>query len=418
MPAPDYIYNRSMPPIVLSLIYYTAPSPSNRNIVNHILDRISSATMGGNTFPNLTVPRMSPELYNRVLVECQSKLNTIFDRVVVPRDAPGKADYGDVDFLVQGHSKTDIWDELKTLLGSELEQRNGGSTSFAIPHPEIAGAHVQIDVELSPGDSTPNGAALFEWTRFMKGDSDMMQIVGISHRTYGLTCTDTGFYVRVEQIEPYDKEKAKLFLTRDPNEAMKFYGLDTVKYWAGFSDETELFVWVSNGRFFAPAVFERRVEKSNDRSRQAKRPMYRRFVEDYMPAHAEKNASTIWTRQEVLEEAIKYFSKQTEYDEKIAEHMSRQNELALWGQIRTVLPIASKSSQDFALKSLRRWVFFQNGQPSIATEANLDDPAIWTNLMAPGSLASLLIWVTDHWEEAKVLEKARANAAKSAALAG
>ncbi|EAT77161.2 hypothetical protein SNOG_15496 [Parastagonospora nodorum SN15] len=364
--------------------------------------------MGGNTFPNLAVPRMSPEIYNRVLVEYQSKLDTIFDRVVVPRDAPAKADYGDVDFLVQGHSKTDIWNELKTLLGSELEQHNGGSTSFAIPHPEIAGAHVQIDVELSPGDGTPDAAALFEWTRFIKGDSDMMQIIGISHRALGLTCTDTGFYVRVEQIEPYDKEKAKLFLTRDPNEAMKFYGLDTVKYWAGFRDETELFDWSSSVEL-KKATIDR--GKQRDRCTDASLRMY-------MPAHAEKNASTIWTRQEVLEEAIKYFSKQTKYNQKIAEHMSRQNELTLWGQIRTVLPIASKSSQDFALKSLRRWVFFQNGQPRIATEANLDDPAIWTNLMAPGSLASLLTWVTDHWEEAKVLEKARANAAKSAALAG
>jgi hypothetical protein len=361
---------------------------------------------------------MSPELYQRVLAECQSKLETVFDRVVVPRDAPAKADHGDVDFLVQGHSKTDIWDELKTLLGSELEQRSGGSTSFAISHPDIAGAHVQIDVELSPGDGTPDGAALFEWTRFMKGDSDMMQIVGISHRAYGLTCTDTGFYVRVEQIEPNDKEKAKVFLTRDPDEAMKFYGLDTVKYWAGFRDETEIFDWVSSGRFFAPTVFARRVEKSNDRSRQAKRPMYRRFVEEYMPAHTDKNASTIWTRQEVLEEAVNFFCKQTEYNEKIAEHTSRQNELTLWGQIRTTLPMTSKTSQDYALKSLRRWVVFQNGRPSIATEANLDDPAIWTSLMEPGSLASLLTWVTDHWEEAKVLEKARASAAKSAALAG
>jgi hypothetical protein len=35
--------------------------------------------------------------------------------------------------------------------------------------------------------------------------------------------------------------------------------------------------------------------------------------------------------------------------------------------------------------------------------------------MAPGSKESLLDWVKDHWEEAKVAEKARATAARAAA---
>lgn len=374
--------------------------------------------MGGKTFPDLNVPRMSPELYKQISTECQSKLETIFDRVVVPRDAPNKADYGDIDYLVDGHtlSEDDIWNRVKNVLKADVYKLNGHSSSFALPHPDISGGHVQVDVELSPGDGTPVGPELFEWIRFMKADADLMQIISILHRALGLTCNDKGLHVRIEEIEPYNKKKALLFLTRDPDKAMKFFGLDTSKYRAGFTNEIDLFDWVTNGRFFAFAIFECRSEKSSDRSRHAKRPMYARFVDEYMPANTDKNDSYIWTRQEVLEEALKTFDKRAEYDEMIADNHSRKGELALWSEIRTVLPIESKSSQDYALKGLRRWTIFQDGRPNIATEINLDGTAIWTKLMAPGTRACLLAWVLEHWEEAKALEKARANASRTAAL--
>jgi hypothetical protein len=218
--------------------------------------------MGGKAFSNAHVPRMSPAVYQQVSTECQAKLETVFPKVVLPREAPGKADYGDIDFLVEGPTSLEdqVWIKAKEVLGAEFYLSNGNSHSFGVPHPERSDAHVQVDVELSPESGTAEGPELFEWTRFMKGDSDMMQIIGISHRNFGLTCTDKGLFVRLEQIEAYDHKKAKLFLTRDPDQAMDFYGLDKAKYWSGFKDEDDLFDWVTNGRFFSAAVFERREE--------------------------------------------------------------------------------------------------------------------------------------------------------------
>ena len=169
--------------------------------------------MGGLAFANVVtdngkpphVPRLSPDLYEQISADCQSKLATLFQRVVIPRDAPAKTDFGDIDFLVAGiqhsASKQDIWDAIKDVLDAPLHLHRGESHSFAIKHPQIEGAYVQVDVELCPGDGTPDVAELFEWTRFMKGDSDLLQILGISHRPLGLTCNDRGFYVRVEEIE-------------------------------------------------------------------------------------------------------------------------------------------------------------------------------------------------------------------------
>jgi hypothetical protein len=161
---------------------------------------------------------------------------------------------------------------------------------------------------------------------------------------------------------------------------MDFFGLDTTKYWTGFSDETELFDWATNGRFFSPTIFESRVEKSNDRSRQTKRPMYARFVEEYMPAHANKNASVNWTRQQVLAEALEMFNKQSEYDMMIKGHNFKEAEETLWQEIREVVP-AQGNSLIVAMKGLRRWVKFLDGEPilllSQISMINQHGPGLW-----------------------------------------
>jgi hypothetical protein len=386
--------------------------------------------MGGLVFANtsqksgepIRTPRITPELYQQLAEECRSKLQAHFGRVAIPREPPWKADYGDIDFLVGGikskvEDGVDLWKELKEAFGTKIHVQNGGSHSFAIPHPKEKDAYVQVDVELAPGDGTPDAAVLFEWTRFMKGDSDLLQIIGTSHRSLGLTCNDKGLHARVAEIEPYDAKKSMLLLTRDPDEAMRFYGLDPATYWTGFKDETELFDWATSGRFFYPQKYEKMVEKSNDRSRFDKRPMYKRFVLDYMPAHSDRGATNDWTRQQVLDEALKTFDKQAEYDIIIAAHQFKIDEEALWEEVKAALPVEGNPRRD-ALKGLRRWVVFENGEPKLTTTPTLDDKTVWTTEMAPGSKDSLLDWVKDNWEEAKSLERARASAVKAAAKSG
>ncbi|KAH7396239.1 hypothetical protein BKA66DRAFT_438194 [Pyrenochaeta sp. MPI-SDFR-AT-0127] len=381
--------------------------------------------MGGLAFANFAtsngkapeIPRMRPELYTKISAECQSKLETLFKRVVIPREVPAKPDHGDIDFLVEGiHpsiASSEVWIAVKNVLDARMHLARGESHSYAILHPEIPDAYVQVDVELSPGADTPEGPGLFEWTRFMKGDSDLLQIIGVSHRPLGLTCNDRGFHLRVEEIEPYNKKEALLFLTRDPDRTMDFYGLDVAKYWAGFTDENDLFDWASSGRFFSHDIFESRIEKSNDRSRQTKRPMYRRFVEEYMLAHSEKGDANVWTRQQVLQEALNFFGKHAEYDVMMQQHGLKEAEEGLWRDIRAIIPVQGKSL-GLTLKGLRRWVVLENGEPHITAEPNLEEYVWWTRSVSADNRSAVLDWVTCNWEEVKALEKARANAAKDA----
>jgi hypothetical protein len=383
-------------------------------------------TMGGLAFANtstesgrpILVPRLSPELYEKLSAQYQRVLETIFERVAIPREAPAKADYGDIDYLVDGLrsscTRNDIWDLIRDTLKADAQILRGSSASYAVPHAEITGMYVQVDVELSVGHGTSESAELFEWTRFLKSNSDLLQIIGISHRPLGLTCNDQGLHARVPEIEPYNKKKALLFLTRDPEEVMTFYGLDVAKYRAGFTDEKDLFDWACSGRFFTCETFQSRTEKHNDRARQMKRPMYRRFVEEYMPSRTDKGVDNGWTRQQVLHEAISTFEKRADYDAMMEEHQLKTAEEELWKEIRAVVPVQSNSLA-LILRGLRRWVAFEDGQPFITAEPNLGEPLVWSKFVSADTKDAALAWVEGNWERVKSLEKARANASKQAA---
>ena len=383
--------------------------------------------MGGSAFADIKTssgdlvqtPRMPHDVYVKASQTCQARLETLFNRVVIPREAPGKLDHGDIDFLVEGPKPTtaegDIWVRIKDALGAELFLDRGSGYSFAIAHPEISNTYVQVDIEISPGNDTSAGAELFEWTRFMKSDSDLLQVLGVSHRAMGLICNDRGLHVRIPEIEPYNKKKALIYLTRDPDVAMSFYGLDTQQYHAGFATETALFDWVTGSRFFSATVFAVRTDKSNDRQRYAKRPMYRRFVDEYMPAHQEKGVPSPWMRELVLREALETFGKHDEYAALMAEHHLKEAEEQLWSRVRAVVPCAGNSLA-LTMKGLRRWVVFCEGAPRIADRPSLlEEYPVWASHVTEETQDEVLGWVELHWAEIKKLEKARVSASKEAA---
>lgn len=361
---------------------------------------------------------MSPAVYQRMIAEVQPKLQRFFERVVVPRDAPGKTDYGDIDFLVGGirPQGEPLWKLVQGALGA-AHHKSQGSQSYALPHPCVEGAYVQVDVELSPGDGLVDSSEWFEWTKFMKGDADLMQIVGIAHRPLGLTCTDQGLHVRLEQIEPYDKKEARLFLTRDPDKAMRFYGLDTDRYYQYFSSEAHLFNWVAAGRFFSREIFDQRTEKADDRTRQLKRPMYRRFVEDYMPTVTTSN-SKIWTRQAVLQEALKTFNMQAQYDTKIAKHRSQEAETQLWDEIKARIPAKDKKLKA-ATRALRRWVGFSTGEPARLNHPLLPEQYLtWSAYVDQSNKSLVLDWVERNWQDMKSRDKAYQSVAAASSSGG
>lgn len=385
--------------------------------------------MGGQTFAQfitgnpVNVPRLSPETYHQIAAEITLKLETLFNHVTIPREGPGKSDYGDIDFLVEGirqpKDKSNIWSSVREVLGAELF---AAPHHFGLKHPAIPDAYVQVDVELSPGNGTKDGAELFEWMKFTKGDSDLLQIIGVVHRSLGITCNDKGMHIRVEEVESYNRKKSMLFLTRNPDQAMDFYGYDKAKYYEGFADETEMFDWATNGRYFYWKVYEDRDENSNDRSRMNKRPMFRRFVHEYMPICGKGTVTDMETqkarpcRQDVLQEALRMFDRYKEYEAIILEHKTKGVEDALWLQINNSIP-SQNAGRSVILKGLKRWVAFHEGDPyiteqPIATSLKLK----WSDYVSDEAIPDILVWITENQEQIRKLEEARANEARLASM--
>jgi hypothetical protein len=369
--------------------------------------------MGGNIFKTagpggtpLEVPRMKPDIYNNMAVDLQSKLQKIFLMVTVPREPPGKPDYGDIDILVSGSLY--YWDALilKDIIGATHVSENGRTISFAVPYPAWSHGYAQVDIEVAPGAGTPDSESLFKWTQFIKSDGGLLQLIGICHRGLGIKNNDRGLHVCLEEIEPYNRKKSLLFLSRDPDEVMRFYGYDAEKYWDGFESEEDLFKWVTSSRFFDCTLFENRSETSNDRSRQKKRQMYSRFIEEFMPNHMNtRNCGQSWTRQQVLEEALNVFDKHNEYKAMIEEHVMMTWDAEIHGRVKDLLP--PTNSRNLTLRALRRWVDFAEGKPFISSEAKLEQ-CLWSRALANGgSVKDFLEWVGQNWQKVRALEQQR-----------
>lgn len=134
-----------------------------------------------------------------------------------------------------------------------------------------------------------------------------------------------------------------------------------------------------------------------------------------MPLHPGQGDHSPWTREQVIQEALEHFNKKTEYEGMMEEHRSKEVEENLWSEIRATIP-AEGNSLGNALKGLRHWVVFQNGEPAIASEPV--EYQSWTKSIAIENKDTVLRWVLEHWEQVKRLEKSRGSAARQAATTG
>ncbi|KAF2496559.1 hypothetical protein BU16DRAFT_483647 [Lophium mytilinum] len=361
---------------------------------------LAFATPGPDGSPPLTVPRMSPAVYQTLKSKITPILSQFFSKVATPPEAPGKTSHGDIDFLVEGPLNSSFTpNDIAEALNATRHVRNGATRSYAVPHPEVPDAFVQVDTHVCPDGR-------LAWECFHQAYADLWQIIGVAHRSLGLTATDKGLHVRIEEIEAKDWKASMLFLTDDPVRVLQFYGLDVERYQKGFEEMDELYEWVVGGRFFSREVLEKREEKANDRRRLKERSMYRMFIREWMPAHPDAGIKDNWTRRDVLTEGLKEFGKQKEYDDILHEHQIQEDEAALWQRVAAAIP-KDGNGLNRALKALKVWVRFEDGKPVVRTVPKLgvQGRPLWVLVVQDEE--NLLQWVEGHWEEVRALEKMR-----------
>ncbi|KAI0469546.1 hypothetical protein F4859DRAFT_134993 [Xylaria cf. heliscus] len=462
--------------------------------------------MGGLAFASgpgrVFTPRMQPAIYRAVRDRCQAKLRELFVVVATPIEGPAKTSFGDIDFFVawerknvfpslQPASSSSPPDEspkeaIYRVLGA-ISHRSGNKSvaTIAIPWPEDfpysnneAGVNspeseknddekspttelqplgIQVDIHICPT------LEHMQWMLFKHAHSDLWNILGTMLRPLGLTIDEVGLYVRIPEIEALDKKKAKVLLSTDPAEILRFLGLrfDGGQWEEPFASDEAMFDYAATCRLFwvktddddgggggdgadhhdgsgagagtGTGVFETGAEgeelstatataaakrklKANDRRRMASRPLFRNWIETYLPAlrrrrhhHHHSSIPTSLplppppTRPSVLTEAFTFFpgTSTLYFSQATTFHLERQRS-TLWNRVIKpsvpVPPEIDERKRGCCTAALKKIIV--QGDVSSFGDSGVDFAAQTSALMRADGLFdedAVRVWVADNW---------------------
>ena len=315
--------------------------------------------MGGLAFSSgvqaLHTPRLPALVYHQMRDKFHTLLREVFFHVATPIEGPGKRDFGDIDILVatekqpvenndgtRGSSPKQLLATIQQALQADRAIFNGAeaSVNLAIPWPaEIASTidgaaettqaigdeslldvdslqphFIQVDVRICASTGQ------MQWILFKHAHGDFWSIMGSTIRPFGLTADEIGFYIRIPEIEDNNRKLAKVFLTDEPKEVLRFLGLEIDSHWdKPFATADDLYEYAASSKFFwidpevkdgehgdgvhengqgttrlTVVIGQGTVEdakmqlKSNDRRRMNQRPVFRGWIEEFIPQCREK----------------------------------------------------------------------------------------------------------------------------------
>ncbi|KAI8953660.1 hypothetical protein F4801DRAFT_104075 [Xylaria longipes] len=300
--------------------------------------------------------------------------------------------------------------------GSENEKKD--ESSLAKPKPLC----IQVDIHICPELDH------LQWMLFKHAHGDLWNLLGATIRPFGLTIDEVGLYVRIPEIEESDKKKARVLLSTDPAEILQFLGLkfDDKQWEEPFASDEEVFEYAATCRLFwakakeaetsadndAGSAFDtaadeesraigadKRKLKSNDRRRMAYRPLFRKWIEEFLPAcRASGRFSTTPppTREGVREQTFAYFpGARAIYSARVTEwRITRQRETLWKSVIKPAVPdgldVNRRSCCTAALKKI-----IMHGDASFG------------DIVAPSTLKrgdglfdedSVRVWVRNNWQ--------------------
>lgn len=341
--------------------------------------------MGGNAFntssPLLSTPRMPPKIYNLVLQRTLTLLRQHFAQAASPIESPGKPDYGDIDICLSSPRsapydpartpKAQVVETLARDLGAKawIPGLKSQPMNLAIPWPSDAPhaspqdevgesakgeLYIQVDVHIFPSEKE------LRWHLFHAAHGDLWNILGSTIRRFGLTVNDRGLFLRIPCIEAADRKKALVFLTNDANAILAFLGLESERWWRPFENQAEMFEYAASCRLFSIKVAPEEGEmegdvlvhvergdgnggqvggeegkkklKHNDRQRMGKRPVFRAWMEDFIPkCRAEGRFVAVEaSREEIQEEALVRFGVREEFELREREWRMEKHRDEMW----------------------------------------------------------------------------------------
>lgn len=183
-------------------------------------------------------------------------------------------------------------------------------------------------------------------------------MIGSSIRKYGLTVDEEAMYIRIPEVEAYNKKRARVALTSDPEEILDFLGLDSKTYWAHpFRNLECLFEFVAQGRIFTvsdeDALQDVRSFKANDRQRMNQRPIFRKWVEEFIPQCRKdgKYLERKTSREEITKEALARFNVEEEYSNRRREFLLERQKEVIWNTMIKLIRMPAEYEHNVMYRS-------------------------------------------------------------------
>ncbi|KAG6872417.1 hypothetical protein C0995_009931 [Termitomyces sp. Mi166 len=293
------------------------------------------AILGPGSFPRIPLP-----IYNALKNRLLPRLQTLYQRAIVPREAPGKLTFGDLDILVTGPRTSSLSSGqtnlphiiVQDVIGSRhcLRHCAGNSTvNFAVPiqpgewetfglgkeEEEIrqaAGGHIYYQVDVN----TCVDEAEHERIAFLHGYGDLGVMMSVVARN-----ADPALVLGEKGLRLSFPPQPHFELSQSFDDITKFMGWSMDAWKAGFRTNHEAFEWVGSSHFFNPQGF--RTHGKGITKVRAQRTMHTEFVQWAAEKAAaappetqhEAHMTTIEERQLAFREyALAYFKKKQEFD--------------------------------------------------------------------------------------------------------
>ncbi|TFK91124.1 hypothetical protein K466DRAFT_583112 [Polyporus arcularius HHB13444] len=298
--------------------------------------------MGGNAFrtllPDATFPRMPPALYYALKSRLIPILQELYTYVAVSPECPGKADYGDLDFVVseprEGLSLDEVKDALRATCSIPME---GNRTSnYAIPataFEEVAcvcattgGGDEASELTLGEGKvffqvdvNVCEDRAQWERTVFYSSYGDLGFFLGLLAQTAGLSFNIFGLKL-AEPIETAPPQT--YYLSTSMRDILAFFGLSMHRWEQGFASQEDIFQWIATSPFVLPIVARYRSSayQAPSKKRVDSRPMridFMRYLQNPTFKPPVTETSSVFGSSEncegKLDAALKFFGKDEEH---------------------------------------------------------------------------------------------------------
>ncbi|KAH7131468.1 hypothetical protein B0J13DRAFT_104988 [Dactylonectria estremocensis] len=268
----------------------------------------------------------------------------------------------------------------------------GNQTFTADQHLENKDEELFIQVDVRVCDSLE----YFQWMLFKHAHGDMWNLLGTTIRPYGLSVDERSLWLRIPEIEAFNRNRAKVFLTSDPVEILQFLGLPIENFWTDtFEDLDAMYEYVARCRLFwvkpldpetdgAATGLEqdRKKLKANDRKRMNQRPGFRKWVEEFKPRCRAEGRFLIQptNREQVTQEAFDWFHIQREFEARRLEFLLERNKEMIWTNvIKGSIPDANASNQremmyrSCLVKALKRVILEGDARYGVLPEGSLMD---------------------------------------------